>query len=417
MKAPIVVIVDPYSSGNLLAPALRAKGFSVVAVTSAESPPEVLAGSFCPEDFDERIVCRALSTDVLERLRALEPVAVLAGADIGVELGDALAAQITPWVANDPALISARRHKGDMTAAVAAADLATIKTVCSSDPEVVSGWLETEGLAGRDLVIKPAKSAGTDGVTRVPNGEGWRKVFDDLLGTYNRLGLRNDEIVVQDYISGVEYAVNTFSFDGRHAVTDIVRYVKVDNGRHMAVYESLEYLPYDLPEHTDLIDYTCMVLDAVGVRFGPAHTEVMLTDRGPVFVETGARLAGGGMPSAGLTATGDGPVERLVRYLTGDKDIRTDYDLQQTVIVAFLLMRSSGFIRNTAAYSAIKDLPSYQSMNIKVRDGDYVEASSDLFSSLGEGFVLLVHPDADQAHADLEEIRRIERQVVINDSI
>ena len=34
------------------------------------------------------------------------------------------------------------------------------------------------------------------------------------------------------------------------------------------------------------------MLDALGIRFGPAHTEVMLTATGPVLVESGARMHG-----------------------------------------------------------------------------------------------------------------------------
>jgi biotin carboxylase len=413
VKRRSVVVVDPYSSGNLLAPALRAAGFSVVAVLSRPSPPEVLAASYQPSDFDEHLVCQSLTPDIVERLRAIDPVAVLPGAEIGVELSDTLAAALTPQLANDPALASARRHKGDMVAAVADRGLRTIPTLCTSDPAKVPGWLAATGLVGRDLVLKPPRSAGTDGVTLAPGGNGWREVFEGMLGTENRLGFRNDEVLVQEYVPGVEYVVDTVTVDGMHTVTDILRYRKVRSGSSMAVYESMEYLPYDRREHPALVAYTREVLTALGVRFGAAHTEVILDDRGPVLVETGIRLAGGGAPSIAELATGNNPVHRLVRYLKGERDLPMAYTLQQHVCVVFLLVRASGYVRDAFHYGRIKDLASCRYHRVTAREGDYVEQSADLFQTLGFGWVVLSHPDAQQVYADHAEIRRIESRVRI----
>merc|ERR1712178_394386 len=51
-------------------------------------------------------------------------------------------------------------------------------------------------------------------------------------------------------------------------------------------------LPPDGPEQDALTSYVFRVLDAVGLRFGPCHTEVMMTPRGPVLVEVNARMHG-----------------------------------------------------------------------------------------------------------------------------
>jgi biotin carboxylase len=46
------------------------------------------------------------------------------------------------------------------------------------------------------------------------------------------------------------------------------------------------------------------VLDALGIRFGPAHTELMLTKEGPLLIEIGARLDGSDAPIIGERAYG-----------------------------------------------------------------------------------------------------------------
>jgi predicted ATP-grasp superfamily ATP-dependent carboligase len=419
VNKPTVVIVDPYSSGSLLAPALREIGHSVIGVTTSDPPPDIYLSSFHPADLDECFTCATITPGVVDRLGAADPVVVLAGAETGVELADRLAAELTPHLANVPALASARRHKGHMADAVAARGLRTIRSVATDDPGVVGNWLEKEGLEEHHLVVKPVKSAGTDGVTFVRGGSGWRRAFDDLLGAPNRLGSQNQEVIVQEHVAGVEYVVNTFTVDGRHAVTDIARYGKVQRGERgtgtMAVYESVRYLPYDEPGNEQLITYTRDVLDALGIRFGPAHTEIMLAEDGPVLIETGARLAGGGMPESARLATGDNAVDRLVRYLGGERRQRLDYGLRQSVTVVFLLPPTSGRIQNTRAYRAVRDLPSCVFLRVNVSDGDVLGDDTDLFASLDHGFAVLAHGDPAQIEADYARIRHIEQAVHVED--
>ncbi|NBH08576.1 ATP-grasp domain-containing protein [Amycolatopsis sp. SID8362] len=418
MTKPTVVIVDPYSSGNLLAAGLRAAGFSIVGVLTSNPPPEVYRASFFPDVLDEYFFGETVTPDLVSRLHETTPVAVLAGAEPGVELADLLAAELTPHLANTPALGSARRHKGHMVEGVAAQGLRTIRTVATDDPEEVGKWLDRESLTGCDLVVKPAKSVGADGVTFVRGGTEWRRAFDDLIGATNRLGARNEQVVVQERVVGVEYVVNTFTFDGEHAVTDIACYRKVLRGESAAgsaaIYESVRFLPCAAPGNETLVAYTRDVLDALGIRFGPAHTELMLTEDGPVLIETGARIAGGGMPESARLATGDNAIGRLARYLRGDRRQRLDYHLRRSVIVVFLLPPSRGRIRNTRTYEAIRELPSCDLLHVNVRDGDLVGAESNLFASLDYGFAVLVHDDPAQTEADYARIRCIEKAIEVD---
>ncbi|WP_225074912.1 ATP-grasp domain-containing protein [Streptomyces sp. CoT10] len=414
MDSPVVVVVDPYSSGKLLAAALRRAGFSVVAVITGSSVCDFYASGFAESDFDDCLYCASVTPDFADRVRSLNPVAVLPGVEMGVALADVLAAELTPHLANEAGLSSARQHKGAMVEALAAHRLEVIRTLCTSDPDKVAAWLEEQGLRGRDLVVKPAESAGTDGVTLVVGGIEWRRAFDKVLSSVNYLGRPNEEVIVQEYVVGTEYVVNTFSVDGRHSVTDISRYGKVSVGGRMAVYESLEYLPYDEPGHAKLIDYTQRALDALGVRFGPAHTEVMVTERGPVLIESGARLGGGGMPLSARMATGDNGIGRLVRFLECGEFEYGGYAFEKSVRIVFLMSSATGVIRNASLYQEIADLCSCDSLRVSVQDGDLVRASVNFFDSFAFGFAVLAHPDPRQVRHDYEVIRRLEKRIVID---
>lgn len=410
------VIVDPYSSGMYFAPEFRKAGIPTVAVLSRPEVMEVYASSWHPEDFDEVIRYRGDLEPVVTRLKELAPRCVLPGADPGVELADRLSALLVPDLANDPALVEARRDKGAMAAAVAAAGLPTIPQICTADPREVEAWISREGLGGRDLVIKPPRSASTDGVVRLPRGEGWREAFEAQLGRPNQWDVVNDRMLVMEYVTGTEFVVDTFTHRGVHTVTDVTRYTKIDNGGHMAVYETMEWLPPDDPVVPELVGYTRGVLDAVGMRFGAAHVEIMLTDAGPRLIELNARPHGGGQPPFCLHATGDSQIHRTVRSLAGEagRPIPEGYDLLRYTLVVFLISRSAGVVRNANVFDGVADLPSMHHSAVHVRDGQRLTVTRDLLNTLSLGFVVLSHEDREQVWADCRAIRRMEDKLELD---
>jgi acetyl esterase/lipase/biotin carboxylase len=413
-QARPVVIVHPYSSGATYAPAFADSGVPVVALV-APTTPEVYAASYRPEEFHDIIVADDDLTATVERLRELRPRCVLAGCESGVELAESVAPLVVPELANRPETATARRHKGAMAAAVARAGLWVIEQICTDDPDAVEAWIERAGLGGWDLVVKPPKSASTDGVTRVPRGDGWRRVFLELLGRKNRLGIRNDDLVVQEYCVGTEFVVDTASWDGRHSVCDVCRYRKVDNGSYMAVYESMDWMPPGFPGYDDLVSYARAVLDAVGVRYGAAHAEIMLTDRGPRLIEVAARPHGGGHPRFCRVATGDSQVDRVVRRIASGASLPEGYTLRRQVRVVFLMARRPGYVRNAEVLDGIRELESHFFSKIALRNGVRVEPTRDLFGSFDLGFVVLAHTDLAQVEADARRVRELEGQIELDE--
>jgi hypothetical protein len=235
-----------------------------------------------------------------------------------------------------------------------------------------------------------------------------------MLGQHNRLGLVNDRLVVQEYCQGTEYVVDTASFDGKHSVSDICRYHKIDNGGHMAVYESMAWMPPTIPAYAELVEYAFGVLDAVGLRFGAAHVEIMLTDRGPRLIEIGARPHGGGHPRFCRIATSDSQLDRVVRRFTGGTPPPASYELRQHVLVVFLIARRAGYVRTAAALDLIANLDTHHFSKIAIRDGARLEPTKDLFGSLDLGFVVLAHPELARVEADARRVRALEQAVVLS---
>jgi biotin carboxylase len=408
------VIVDPYSSGALYAPAFAEHGVPVVAVVSGPTPPPAFAPSYRPQDFPEIITWHGDLEPVLTRLAELRPRCVIAGCESGVELAEMLAPRVLSGLCNVPEMASARRHKADMAAAVAAAGLPVIPQICTADPDEVTAWLRQTGLTDQDLVVKPPKSSSTDGVVRIPAGGDWRAAFDAQIGRHNQLGLLNDRLLVQQFVTGTEYVLDTFSHDGVHDLVDVCRYRKVDNGPFMAVYDTMEWVAPDAPDVPELLAYGRAVLDAVGVRFGPVHLEVMRTESGPRLIELGARPHGGGQPRFCQVATGDSQINRTVDYLVG-RPVPAGFQLLKNQLVVFLIARGSGIVRNAEVLDQIRDLPSHHFSVHHLVNGHYVPMTRDLITSLELGFAVLSHIDSDQLWTDYNALRQIESTLLLEE--
>lgn len=411
-----VVVVDPYSSGALFPAAFAEHGIEVVAVLTADQPPAAFAPSYRPQDFRRTFVFDGDLAAMAATLRAIEPCGVIAGCESGVELAERLAPMVRPDRCNVPALAAARRDKWRMAQAVASAGLPVIPQICTDDARQVRDWLDRERLTGHDLVIKPPKSASTDGVVKVPAGQGWADVFAEQLGRVNQFGAVDDRLLVQKFVTGTEYVVDMFSHRGEHGVVDVCRYTKVDNGPYMAVYDAMRWVPHTDPAVAPLVEYTRAVLDAVGMRFGAAHVEIMLTDEGPVLIELGARPHGGGQPGFNRIATGDSQIDRTVRSIVGEQ-VPVDYRLSCHQLCVFHISPASGVLRDAAVLDTVQDLHSHHYSVRHVHDGDHVTATRSLVDSLEFGFVILSHPDAEQVERDYQAVRALERLLMIDNSV
>ncbi|MYT40147.1 ATP-grasp domain-containing protein [Streptomyces sp. SID8356] len=407
------VIVDPFSSGAQYAPEFASRGIATVAVSSLPDVPAAYADSWDPALHQRILHFDGDLEHLVAELGPLSPRCVLAGAESGVELADQLTERLLPDQANVPALAAARRDKGAMDRALRAAGVPAIAQICTDDPDAVRAWIDREGLHGKDLVVKPPKSGSTDGVTRVRAGTDWRIPFDAQLGRINQWHNLNDRMLVQEYAHGTEFVVDTFSHRGRHTVADICRYGKTDNDGQMAVYESLTWVAPDTPEVPVLTRYAQAVLDAVGLRHGTAHIEIMLTADGPRLIEINCRPHGGGHPAFNLAATGDSQVHRAVRWYAGEEAAPETYRLLRHMTVLFLMARRPGTVSNTAALHGIRELTSYHHSAVRLRDGDLIEVTRDLLATLTLGFVVLAHPDPEQVAKDTAAVRAMEDALIV----
>src|SRR6266542_5488429 len=276
-------IVDPFSTGADLAPEFRRRGWATVAVLSSPTLPELYEGSLRPADFDTVVTHEGDAALTAKRLADAGVAAVLPGTEIGVELADRLAA-VLGRPGNGTPGSRARRNKAAMVDALTAAGLPAARTFLTGDAAAAVDWARR--FDRWPVVVKPVDSAGADGVTFCDSPGEVREAFDRLHGTRNRMGQHNTQVLLQEMLLGQQYFINSVSRDGTHYIFEIWR----DRRHRVAgagmVCEREDLLPPNGATQDVIRDYVTKVLDALAIRWGAAHTELMLTDRGPVLIET-----------------------------------------------------------------------------------------------------------------------------------
>jgi biotin carboxylase len=410
MTSP-VVIVDPVSSGTELAPAFAARGVPAVAVRSAraaDSGDVGYANGIRAADFLE---VHDDGPGLVDSLREFAPRAVIAGSEAGVRLADKLAATLTPMFGNAPELSLARRHKAAMQDALANAGLPVIRTLSTGSAAEVAVWLVDEGLRDAALVVKPPESAGSDNVHHIPPGGDWRPAFDRILAMPTALlGERSETVIVQEQVTGTEYAVDTVSARGQHALAHLIRYSKTSAGQRMTVFDHTEFIALDPEEHGALVTHAFRSLDALGIRWGAAHSEIVLTKGGPRLIETGARMCGGPVLGFARAATGSSQLERVIQAYTDGEIHAGSYAFSQTVVPVFLIAPHGGVLSNVEVLDVLHSLPTHLATHMWRGNGDRVPRTVDFDTTLG---IVALAGNRDAVFADYHRVRQAEARLVI----
>ena len=383
----VVAIVDAYSTARYFAPLFTAQGYRCVHVQSAPTIPAVYRKSFHANEFSDHVVHAGALADTASALAEHRPVAVIAGIESGVELTDQLSEKLglrTNGTERSPA----RRDKFAMIETIRAAGVPGAAQVLAGDRDTLLSWYAESG-AGR-VVVKPVKSAGNDGVFFCDDERQVLAAFAALVDTDSALGLRNEAVVAQEYLRGVEYYVNTVSLDGVHYVCDVhsTRHLNVNGVRDLLGGSHL--LPRRGPEQDQLVEYVFAVLDALGVRNGPAHTELKLTDDGPRLVETASRICGADLPVLVGKAIGESQLEWTVdAYVNPDRFAsrsKQDYRIQRHAICVNMVSPRTGTLVGYPKLDQLRSLESFHDALVRVRPGERISQTINDFT-----YPMLVH--------------------------
>lgn len=419
------VVVDPYSSGKYLLIELRRRRVPIICVRSSTKLSQQFLRShetnkkFWVRMFEfENYSSVSELADDLKKL-PYDITAVFGGSEPGVELADRLAEALDMPASNSLDLLEARKDKAEMQECLRKNGVPAAEQFKSGDLEQLLGWANERGQW--PLVAKPTGGAGSDGIFFCKCEEDLRIAHQGIIGNLNPTGVVNTEMALQEFLAGDEYIVDTVSFEGKHLCVAMWVYSK-RRGMPWApgaiISECNTLLPPTGEKQDILFSYVSRVLDAVGLRYGPCHTEVMFTDRGPILVEVNARLHGLQGPRLIELSTGISKATyaadallfggNLFRKLYQEgRPGRYMYPLEKQCVQVVLISPVEGYLKSSikAAIEAM-ELPSAIEILVPVEPPGFISQSRDLPTAAGT--VLMVHESTDQIQKDVQKIREAE---------
>jgi len=235
----------------------------------------------------------------------------------------------------------------------------------------------------------------------------------------------DEPVLLQEFLDGQEYMVDCVSIDGAHLVVSMwsLSKTRAENG---FAYDYAQMLPYETTvnsEHQRLYSYVFRCLDALGLRNGASHSNIVVGEQGPCLIKASARMHSAMGPALWSKCAGRDQAQpylvvdiftesglRTASRLEAVKAGRRPYDLAQVSALVDLHCHVGGVLVDSIEASAgawLRTLSSYYCLRTFVEEGDAVVPTTNLSTSLG--FVVLVGCTSEEIQKDFSEIRRRER--------
>lgn len=295
MPDEYILVTVPLSSGEMYVDEANERGYKVIALLSyvEGADPTGLEDLFelIYKGRAEVIVDNGNKDELIKKLSKYDIKAVVAGSEAGVPSAERLAKALG-LKGNDPSTIRYRNNKEGMFEALSNAGIRKIETyVVKNRNDIEEFWNKNEC---KKIVLKFAESGASVGVKIFSDLDSALEYYDVMVCKPDFIGRIGTDILVQEYIDGIEYIVNTVSYNGRHKVSDMLVYDKIEVDNNI-LYGRMRSLRRDTKVWNELIEYDLKVADAVDMKYGPSHNEIKVDDKGPVLIEVNARPMGASM--------------------------------------------------------------------------------------------------------------------------
>ncbi|RWQ78662.1 MAG: ATP-grasp domain-containing protein [Mesorhizobium sp.] len=168
------------------------------------------------------------------------------------------------------------------------------------------------------VVVKPVSGSGSSGVRLCDSAAAAVKAFESARGALlDQVDLPSPDILIQQYIKGKEYSAEIIAYDGGLHCLGILAKHKGPAPCFVEVGHDFP-APLSEPSLQKLATFAAGAVSALGLKFGPAHVEFVITESGPVIIEVNPRLAGGMIPVMLSHALGASILDMVIRLYAGE---------------------------------------------------------------------------------------------------
>ncbi len=322
----------------------------------------------------------ALWTDAALALDEADPVTRVAAFGERDQHRAAAVAQALGLPMHSPQTVAWVHHKPAMRARLAECGVDDTPAAVVRDADELREFVREHGYP---CIAKPAVGAGSFGVRRILGpgdvAEAFRAAAEPTAWT-------SGGVLVEVLHQGPQFSVEAFSEAGRHQVVCVTR--KYSEPR---CYVELGHVaPAGLApaDQEAVAAYVGEVLTALGIAFGPTHTELVLTADGPRIIETHIRLAGDDIPYLVRDALGVDLVRYTARQSLGERGLLDELRAELALAAAaaprhaavwYAVTQAAALLESVSGEDRVRALEHVDEVKVFFGPGDVLEplASSD----------------------------------------
>lgn len=227
------------------------------------------------------------------------------------------------------------------------------------------------------LVVKPTDSSGSRGVSLVDNESELEIAVREAQFQTSTGG-----VLVEEFIEGPEFSVESLTCCGYTTVVQITEKIITDFP-YLVEMGHVQPAALDPADRAAIVEITKSLVQAIGLDHCACHTELKLTDRGPVIIENGCRL-GGDFITSTLTpaSTGVNMEAALIDIATGrTPDLKPMLD--QGSAVGYLELPVGATVLDIADWSSLCDDSFVLSASLALKPGDKIGRITDSLNRYG----------------------------------
>jgi hypothetical protein len=216
----------------------------------------------------------------------------------------------------------------------------------------------------------------------------------------------NDQVLIQEFADGPEFAVDTIAQDGNIKVVALWKYHKLEANGAPFVYQCSELISSEGAVEQEVCDYCLDVLKVQDLKWGPTHTEIKYTSKGPRLIEINARWHAQHFPPIVDACIGyDAITTTLDAFFYPEKFNaipRLPGKLNGAGRILHLISYVDGKVKAINHVDEIQALESAILVNVEPEVGDEVRKTVDIRTDCG--YVLLYHDDPKKVLEDYDAI-------------
>ncbi|GAA3079655.1 ATP-grasp domain-containing protein [Streptomyces roseofulvus] len=326
--------------------------------------------------------------ELVERLRAMEwsgPVSCFGFGEIG-SVVSAVVNRELGWPGNAPEALHAFKDKAKLRSVVGdRAGKPVSHVVCRTRGEL----LPAIERIGHPCVVKPVDGTGSSGVRYLADsGEAEKHVAEMAFSTPH---------LVEEFLTGREYSVEAMSGPAGHRIVAVTE--KATTGAPHFV-ETGHTLPVSLSpaDEAAVTELVTAMLDAVDYRYGPSHTEIMLTAAGPRLIESHGRPGGDRISDMLILALGEDVFAQTMAAVFG-LPVPSEPTGRRVAGIRYVTFDRTVPMHDIST-ALVASMPGVAEVHISVPAGQLPPSVSK--SGDRHGFVVAVGDDRDELETRLE---------------